>query len=115
MKSTIGVTMQLQEWEVGNTLLKLRFAEALEQGITRYPIYRTLKFAARRPLDELFDALALELQWRAQRLDTSSLILESEGLFAIARGYRKNDYCSCQLGLWADSLDRVSQAREAVL
>lgn len=115
MKSTIGVTMQMQEWDLGNTLLKVRFAEALEQGITRYPIYRSLKFAARRPLDELFDALALELKWRSQRLDTSSLILESEGLFALARGYRKNDYCSCQLGLWADSLERTSQAREAVL
>jgi hypothetical protein len=115
MKSTIGANLNLQEWDLGNALLKLRFAEALEQGITRYPIYRSLKFAARRPLDELFDAMALELNWRAQRLDTSSLILESEGLFANARGYRKNDYCSCHLGLWADSLQRIAQARAAVL
>jgi hypothetical protein len=115
MKPTLAASLQLQEWDLGNALLKMRFAEALEQGATRYPIYRSLKFAARRPLDELFDAMALQLGWNAQRLETSSLILESAGLFAVARGYRKNDYCSCHVGVWADSPQRVAEARDKVL
>lgn len=115
MKPTIGASIQLQDWDFGNTLLKLRFAEAIEQGSSRYPIYRSLNFAARLPLDELFDTLAVKLGWRAHRLDTSSLILESEGLFATARGRRKNDYCSCHVSIWADSSDRVGTAMNAVL
>jgi hypothetical protein len=115
MKSTIGASLQVQEWDFGSTLLKLRFAEALEQGSSRYPIYRSVNFAARRPLDELFDMLAVQLGWHAHRLDTSSLILESEGLFATARGNRKNDYSSCHFGIWADSIDRVRVASDAVL
>ena len=115
MSPSFGGTLTLQEWDFGASLLKLRFAAALEAGVSRYPVYRNLQFAARVALDELFDALALELGWRAQRLDTASLILESEGLFATARGYRKNEYCSCHIGIWADSLARIESARDAVL
>ena len=115
MNSTLSATLSIQEWDLASTLLKLRFAEALEAGVSRYPIYRSVHFAARRPLDELFDSLALDLGWHAQRLDTSSLILESEGLFATARGLRKSEYCSCHVGIWADSMLRLSDARDAVL
>lgn len=115
MKPMVGATLQIQDWDFSHVMLKLRFAEALEQATARYPIYRSVRFAARYALDELFDALALRLDWRGHRLDTSSLIADADGLFATARGYRKNDYCSCHIGLWADSLARVESARESVL
>lgn len=115
MKPTIGAVLQVQEWDFPSTLLKLRFADALERAVTRYPIFRNIQFAARTPLDELFDSLALTFGWQAHRLETSSLILESEGLIAIARGYRKNDYCSCHIDLWTDSLARLEAARASIL
>src|SRR5262249_52720858 len=63
----------------------------------------------------LFDDLALGLGWRAQRLDSRSLILDSEGLFVSALGGRKAEYCSCYFGIWADSPARAAAAREALL
>jgi len=105
----------LQEWDMASTLLKVRLAEAIEGAVTRYPIHRTLQFAARRALDELFDALALELGWRAHRFDTNHLVLESDGLFAIARGNRKNDYSSSRVSIWADSPERAKTTIDAIL
>lgn len=111
----LTASISLQEWDTAGALLKMRLATAIEDAVTRYPIHRTLQFAARRPLDELFDALALELGWRAHRFDTSQLVLESDGLFAIARGYRKNDYSSSHIGIWADSKERAQSACDAIL
>ena len=111
----LSAAISLQEWDTAGAVLKMRLATAIEDAVTRYPIHRTLQFAARRPLDELFDALALELGWRAHRFDTSQLVLESEGIFSIARGYRKNDYSSSHISIWADSRERVQFACDAIL
>lgn len=111
----LSASMMLTEWDTAGALLKVRLAGAIEDAVTRYPIHRTLQFASRRALDDLFDALALELGWRAHRFDTNQLVLESDGLFAIARGYRKNDYCSSRIGIWADSGERAASAMDAIL
>jgi hypothetical protein len=102
-------------WSFADMTLKLRFARALEEGTTRYPIHRSLRFAARIELETLFDDLALNLGWRAQRLDSRLLILDAEGLFVTATGGRKAEYCSCYFELWADSADRAEAARQALL
>jgi SpoVK/Ycf46/Vps4 family AAA+-type ATPase len=74
-----------------------------------------VRFAARAELEALFDDLALNLGWRAQRLDSRMLILDSDGLFVTATGGRKAEYCSCYFGLWADSAARAEAARAALL
>src|SRR5262249_45736081 len=63
----------------------------------------------------LLDDLALGLGWRAQRLDSNSLILDADGLFIAARGGRKTEYCSCHFGIWSDSPQRASAAQQAIL
>jgi len=40
-----GLTQNV--WDVADLTLKLRFARALEEGATRYPIHRSVRFAAR--------------------------------------------------------------------
>lgn len=102
-------------WDFADLALKARFVKALEDGVARYPIHRSLRFAARRGLEELFDDFALNLGWRTMRLDSSSMVLDGEGLFISARGARKGDYCSCYFGIWAETPDRATQAREALL
>ncbi len=91
--------LNLEVWDFATLALKTRFAKALDEGTSRYPIYRSLRFAARKDLEALFDDLALRLGWRAQRMDSSSMILDSEGLFISAHGGRKADYCSCRFGI----------------
>lgn len=108
-----GLTQNV--WDFADLTLKLRFAQALEGGATRYPVHRSLRFAARVEIEALFDDLALGLGWRAQRLDSRSLILDADGLFVSALGGRKADYCSCYFGIWADTVARADAARAALL
>jgi ATPase family protein associated with various cellular activities (AAA) len=104
----------LQVWDFSDLVLKTRLAQALEAGIARYPIHRSLRFAARQDLQGLFDQLALELGWRAQRLGASSMILDGDGLFVVAHGGRKADYCSCFFGIWTQSIPLAAQAQDAI-
>lgn len=102
-------------WSFPDIILKSRFAKALEEGSARYAIYRSLRFAARTNLDRLFDDIALNLGWHAQRLDSSSMILDGDGLFVVMYGGRKADYCSCMVQTWADTPERADRAHHAVL
>ncbi len=38
----------LEVWGLTDFLLKTRLTQALEAGVSRYPVHRTLRFAARR-------------------------------------------------------------------
>src|SRR5579862_8436378 len=87
-----SATLNQDQWDFADLILKTRFARALSEGLVGYPIYRSLRFAARGTLESLFDELALGLGWNAQRLDSHSLILDADGLFVVARGTRKTEY-----------------------
>ncbi|WP_169924082.1 AAA family ATPase [Sulfurifustis variabilis] len=102
-------------WDFTDMTLKTRFAQALERGVARYPIFRSVRIAARRDLEALFDDLAVNLGWRATRLDTGNVILDAEGLFVSARGFRKADYASCQFAIWAKDVESAARARDALL
>ena len=58
-----GVTREV--YRIGSLVLENRIARALAEGVSRYPIYRMVRFAARVELDALFDAIALDRGWRA--------------------------------------------------
>ncbi len=117
MADPVATTATLSQtvWEFGDLVLKSRFARALEEGVARYPIHRSLRFAARTDLEQLFDRLALDLGWRAQRLDSGTMILDGQGLFVSAYGGRKAEYCSCYFSIWASALETAEQVRAAIL
>lgn len=102
-------------WDFTDLTLKARFAKALEEGVVRYPIYRSLRFAARTDLEVFFDDLALSLGWLAQRMNSTTMILDGPGLFISAHGGRKADYCSCAFGIWASSHENAELAKTAIL
>lgn len=116
-RSLLHFTCGLSEevWDFAELALKTRFAQAIADGSTQYPIFRALRFAARIDLEVLFDNLALNLDCKAHRLESSSMILDSEGLFISARGGRKADYCSCAFGIWAITPTEAERARDAIL
>jgi hypothetical protein len=76
----------------GETLLKLRALQSFDRGAARYAIHRTVRCAVRRPLDEVFDDLALHSDLVAQRMDNTSLLLDGPGVFISVEGNRKIDY-----------------------
>jgi hypothetical protein len=99
----------------GDTLLKLRALQSFERGAALYAIQRTVRCAVRRPLDDVFDDLALRADLVAQRLHSTSLLLDGPGVFVSAEGRRKIDYGSCTFQIWADSVDRLEKVRAKLL
>jgi hypothetical protein len=101
--------------DLGDTLLKVRALRAFDCDAQRFPIYRNLRFAVRRELDELLDDLALRSGYLAQRLDGNSLLLDGPGMFVSIHGRRKTDYISGAIDLWSESLERLEAVRRSLL
>ncbi len=108
-----GLTQQIFDFSA--LVLRNRQARALEQGAARYPILRDLRFAARIELEVLFDAIALDEAWHAERINAEFMILDGDGLFVSAHGRRKLDYCSTVFYLWAADFARAAAAKERIL
>jgi hypothetical protein len=53
---------------VVDALLALRSLQALDHGVACYPLYRLVRAVTRRPVEELFDDLALRSGLLAHRL-----------------------------------------------
>jgi SpoVK/Ycf46/Vps4 family AAA+-type ATPase len=96
---------------LADTVLGIRALRALDSSAARFPLHRRLRLAVRRPLEELFDDLALKSGLGAQRLDTASLLLEGPGVFVNARGRRKPGYSSGRVDIWAESRERLDDVR----
>jgi ATPase family associated with various cellular activities (AAA) len=100
---------------LADLVLQTRIARALEAGTASFPIHRVLRFAARIELEVLLDAVALDLGWRAERINAESLILDGDGLFVAGYGSRKADYCSCSFYVWAADLARAEEVKARIL
>ena len=111
----LSVSLRADGYDLADTLLKVRVFRALEGSLRRLPIHRKVRFAARRSLEELFDDLALRAGLVAYRLDTGELLLDGPGLFVSARGWRKTDYCSGVLEIWAEDVAHVEAASVELL
>lgn len=105
----------LEAYSLSDMAMKSRFVSAWREGCTRYPIYRDLRFAARVSLDDLFDDLALNLGWMAQRPKSGEMLLDAGHTFIIVQGARKSNYCSAQFRIWAERPEFAALACDAIL
>src|SRR4029077_13247655 len=55
--------------DLAQTLIQLRAIQTFDTRAMNYAIQRTVRCAARRPIDELFDDLALHMGMTAHRVD----------------------------------------------
>lgn len=101
--------------DLGSTLLSLRALHGLGTGAACFPVYRAARFVARGNLEDILDRFALGSGWAAHRPDSTSLLLDGEGLFVRVAGQSKTDYVSGSLTLWTDSVERAEGARERLL
>ena len=113
MNQFTGVTREV--YYLGNLVLDNRMARALSEGVSRYPIYRTVRFAARVELEVLLDAVALDSAWRVERLNAEDALIDGDGVFIAAYGTRKADYCSCAFHVWAADIARAEEAKQRLL
>jgi hypothetical protein len=112
---TVSVAFQHDLSDLGEAVIKTRAIQAFDNAATRYPIHREIRCAASNKLQDVFDDLALNTGLAAQRLDTGSLLLDGDGVFVSAEGFRKSGYCSCTFHLWAASKELAEQTRATLL
>lgn len=65
---------------LGGFVLDNRMARAMSEGVSRYPIYRVVRFAARVELEVLFDAIALDPARRVERLNAEAALVDGDGV-----------------------------------
>ena len=112
---SVNVAFQHDLCDLGEAVIKTRAIQAFDNAATRYPIHRQIRCAASNKLQDVFDDLALNTGLVPQRLDTGSLLLDGDGVFVSAEGYRKAGYCSCTFNVWAASKEVVDQTRATLL
>jgi len=101
--------------DLADTLLKARALQAFDCGARRLPIHRAVRFAAQRTLEDIFDDLALNAGLVAHRVGTAALLLDGPGVFVSAGGWRKMDYSTGSLEIWAEDTARVEATRTRLL
>ena len=95
----VGLEFQHRVYDLADSVIKTRAMRALENAGAQYPIFRRVRCAARRKLEDIFDDLATQSGLAALRLAEGSLLLDGPGVFIDADGWRKAGYCSCQFGI----------------
>lgn len=109
------LTLQPDLDSLADSMLGMRAIQALDNDPSLFPVHRVIRFAVRRPLEEVFDDLALHAAPRAQRLEVGAVIFEGDGFFASATGRRKTDYSSGTIRVWAWDLVRLREVEADVL
>lgn len=112
-KPYTGLTRQVHH--LGRLVIENRIARALEEGIVRYPVYRWLRFAARVELEVLLDAIALDPAWRAERVQSDTMLIDGDGVFVWGSGSSKAEYSSLAFWIWAEDVARAESAKERIL
>jgi energy-coupling factor transporter ATP-binding protein EcfA2 len=112
---SVNVAFQHDLYDLGEAVIKTRAIQAFDNAATRYPIHRKIRSAVSSKLQDVFDDLALNTGLAAQRLDTGTLLLDGDGVFVSADGYRKAGYCSCTFNVWAASRELADQTRTMLL
>ncbi len=101
--------------ELVESLLGLRALQAFDLSPALFPIRRELRFAARRPVEQLFDQLALQVSTRAHRMDGNTMLIEGAGYLAEIKGRRKIEYTSGTAHVWARNLEIVDAVEQRIL
>ncbi len=111
----VGLNFHHEIHGFADTILKARAIRALENVAAKYPVYRHVRCASRRKVEELFDDLALHSGLSACRLAAGTLLLEGAGVFVSGGGWRTAAFTSCGFSVWTDSIARAEEYREKLL
>ena len=109
------VMLRASTSELVESILGLRALRALDGSPATFPIRREIRFAARRPVERLFDQFAMQMSARAHRMDGDSMLIEGEGYLAEIRGRRKIEYTSGTAHVWARNPEIVYEFERRLL
>jgi hypothetical protein len=106
----LNVTFNQQMHYLGDAIVRARAVQGCDFDLRQLPVHRTLRWSVRRKLAELFDDIALDPAFSAQRAREGQVLLGAPGLFVSAQGHSKGSYCSCVFVIWAESRARADEA-----
>jgi energy-coupling factor transporter ATP-binding protein EcfA2 len=111
---SINLDLSHAFYDVVDLALHGRLLKALEEGSSRYPIYRSVRVAATADLQSLFDDFALKLGWHANRPHNELLMLDGPDLFVSIKGSTNKKYSSCFIEMWAAGVESTAAAQQAI-
>jgi hypothetical protein len=110
--AAVHVALTSELYDLAGAVVRARAVRAIDLETRSLPVFRVLRWSVNRKVDDLFDALACDPHFSAQRIDAGNALLTAPGLFVSATGHDKSDYCSCVFQVWAESRARLKEARQ---
>lgn len=108
----VGLGLNYDACNITEMVMKARAIRSFDGAAVRYSIHRSVRCAAKRKLEDVFDDMALQSGYTALRISEGDLLLEGADCIVHASGWRKADYCSCRFEIWTSSLERLEQIRD---
>lgn len=110
--ASVNISLTSELYDLAGAVVRARAVHACDMATSSLPVYRLLRWSVRRTALDLFDDLALDVAFSAQRVCAGTALLSAPGLFISAVGHDKGDYCSCVFQVWAESRVRAEEAEK---
>jgi hypothetical protein len=101
--AAVNISLTSELWDLAGSVVRARAVRALDLATRTLPVYRLLRWSVHRKVTDLFDEIACDPFFSAQRTDAGSALLSAPGLFVAAEGHDKGSYCSCVFQVWSES------------
>jgi hypothetical protein len=108
--ASVNISLISEIYDIAGAVVRARAVRACDMATASLPVYRLLRWSVRRTSLDLFDDLALDVAFSAQRISAGQALLFAPGLFISAVGHDKGNYCSCVFQVWAESRVRAEEA-----
>ncbi len=110
--ASVSIALNTELYDIAGAVVRARAVRACDLATRSLPVYRLLRWSVHRKVNDLFDDLALDVGFSAQRISAGVALLTAPGLFVSASGHDKGTYCSCVFQVWAESRLRADEAAQ---
>ena len=108
--TSVNIALNTELYDIAGAVVRARAVRACDLATRSLPVYRLLRWSVHRKVNDLFDDLALDVAFSAQRINGGTVLLSAPGLFVAGGGHDKGSYCSCVFQVWAESRVRAEEA-----
>jgi hypothetical protein len=108
--TSVNISLTTELYDLAGAVVRARAVRACDLASRSLPVFRLVRWSVHRKVTDLFDDLALDVAFSAQRIGAESALLSAPGLFVAASGHDKGHYCSCVFQIWAESRLRAEEA-----
>jgi hypothetical protein len=105
----VNISLTSELWDLAGSVVRARAVRALDLATRTLPVYRLQRWSVHRKVIQVFDELACDPYFNAQRTDAGSALLSAPGVFVAAEGHDKGSYCSCVFQVWSESRARADE------